>query len=198
MNLLFKIEPNIAIDIPGLSCTPNYITAEKERELLETIDRQPWMGDLKRRVQHYGYKYDYVSRAVSPENYLGPLPEWLDRLGQKIHADGLFPDVPDQVIVNEYLPGQGIAAHVDRTTCFTNAIASLSLASPCIMQFANPETGEKKDVFLEARSLAVFADEARYNWTHGIAARKSDKIDGFKIERRRRVSLTFRKVILEK
>ncbi|MCB9982107.1 MAG: hypothetical protein H6861_00305 [Rhodospirillales bacterium] len=44
MNLLFKIEPNTAIDISGLSYTPDYVTAEEEQNLLEIIDRQPWLG----------------------------------------------------------------------------------------------------------------------------------------------------------
>ena len=197
MDLLFEIETNTDVNIPGLTYTPEYISAARQEDLLFQLDQQPWLSDLKRRTQHYGYKYDYQTRAVSPDTYLGELPPWLDRLGRKLNADQLFPDIPDQVIINEYLPGQGISAHVDRTTCFTTAIASLSLGSSCIMQFANPVTGEKKNVFLEERSLAVFADEARYEWTHCIPARKSDKVDGFKIERGRRISLTFRKVILE-
>jgi hypothetical protein len=40
-------------------------------------------------------------------------------------------------------------------------------------------------------------DEARNEWLHGIAPRKSDMWEGQKYERQRRVSLTFRKVILE-
>ncbi len=195
--LLFDIEEETAPNIQGLSYIPDFITRDEESAFIAKIDQKPWLSDLKRRTQHYGYKYDYQTRAVSPDTYLGELPSWLDRLGRKLNADGLFPDIPDQVIINEYMPGQGISAHVDRTTCFTTAIASLSLGSSCIMQFANPVTGEKKDVFLEERSLAVFADEARYEWTHCIPARKSDKVDGFKIERGRRISLTFRKVILE-
>jgi hypothetical protein len=46
-------------------------------------------------------------------------------------------------------------------------------------------------------SLLVMKDEARYKWTHGIAKRKSDRYRGRTIVRRRRVSLTFRKVILD-
>ena len=28
------------------------------------MDARPWLSDLKRRVQHYGYKYDYRARAI--------------------------------------------------------------------------------------------------------------------------------------
>ena len=36
--------------------------------------------------------------------------------------------------VNEYLPGQGIAQHVDCVPCFGGTVASLSLLSPCTMR----------------------------------------------------------------
>ena len=37
--------------------------------------------------------------------------------------------------VNEYLPGQGIASHVDSHDAFSTAIFSLSLASGVVMDF---------------------------------------------------------------
>eukprot|EP01147_Barroeca_monosierra_P000767 gene767-4056_t len=52
------------------------------------------------------------------------------------------------------------------------------------------------EVYLPARCLAIIAGEARYKWTHGIAARKTDSVAGIPIPRERRVSLTFRKAIL--
>ena len=45
--------------------------------LLSRIDNQQWLGDLKRRVQHYGFKYDYRERKVNLELRIGALPEWL-------------------------------------------------------------------------------------------------------------------------
>lgn len=47
------------VQMEGLTYVENFITNEEERELLEHIDRGQWLFDLKRRVQHYGYKYDY-------------------------------------------------------------------------------------------------------------------------------------------
>jgi hypothetical protein len=38
--------------------------------------------------------------------------------------------------------------------------------------------------------------EARYDWLHGIAGRKTDIFEGRSIPRGRRVSLTFRNVII--
>lgn len=47
-------------------------------------------------------------------------------------------------------------------------------------------------IYLEPRSLLILKDDARYKWKHGITSRKSDN----GVKRQKRVSLTFRKVIL--
>lgn len=184
------------MDIPGLAYIPDFISTQEQDFLLAQIDQQAWLTNLKRRVQHYGYKYDYKARTVGNDAHLGPLPDWLSSISKKMHDDGIFPSAPDQVIVNEYLPGQGISAHIDCIPCFDGTIASLSLGSMCIMEFSNPKTGGKKSIVLEERSLIVLSGPARYEWQHAIPARKSDIIDGIKTERARRVSLTFRNVIL--
>ena len=185
--LLFNIPPEAVPDIPGLEYLPDFISAEEERALMKAIDGQPWLNDLKRRVQHYGYKYDYKERAVKPDSYLGPLPDWLGPVTHKL------PFKPDQAIVNEYEPGQGISAHIDCVPCFGATIASLSLGSGAIMQFSN--RNEKQEIYLEPRSLIVLSGEARFRWAHAIPARKSDTLGGFKIDRSRRLSLTFRTVL---
>lgn len=185
--LLFGISAPAAPDIPGLRYLPDFTSAEEERALIEIIDHQPWLNDLKRRVQHYGYKYDYKARAVTAASYLGPLPDWLMPSAQKL------PFKPDQAIVNEYQPGQGISAHVDCVPCFSDTIASLSLGSGTVMRFTNGQ--EKHELYLEPRSLIILSGPARYEWAHAIPARKSDVVDGIKIERGRRASLTFRNVI---
>lgn len=184
-----------AITIPGLSYRSNYIDEPEQRALLDTIDQQPWLTDLKRRVQHYGYKYDYKARTVTPELYLGPLPGWMMPLANRLHLNGLFSTTPDQAIINEYQPGQGISAHVDCVPCFGSEIASLSLGSACVMEFTHPHHNRQTKV-LEPCSLFILTGAARYDWQHCIPARKSDVIGCIKINRARRVSITFRNVIL--
>lgn len=196
-SLLMDQNTEPEINISGLTYIPDFISARKQDFLLSQIDQQSWLTGLKRRVQHYGYKYDYKARIVGNDAYLGLLPDWLSSISKKLHDKRIFPSVPDQVIVNEYLPGQGISAHIDCVPCFADTIASLSLGSPCLMEFSNPTTGEKKSIILEDRSLIVLAGPARYEWQHAIPARKSDLINGIKTERARRVSLTFRNVILD-
>lgn len=181
--------------ISGLTVKANYIDTAEHDRLLKIIDQQPWLTDLKRRVQHYGYRYDYKSRSVDPSMYLGPLPEWIAPLAKRLHKGGFISKVPDQVIINEYEPGQGIASHVDCIPCFGDTIISLTLGSACVMAFTNIKTGEEVPVLLEPRGLIVMQDAARYDWKHGIAARKSDVCEGQIIKRGRRVSLTFRSIL---
>lgn len=176
--------------ISGLAYIENYITSEEEARLIDLVDQAPWITDLQRRVQHYGYKYDYKKRLIDHSSYLGPLPDWLGALSQRLYTEKIFDEQPDQVIVNEYLPGQGIAPHIDLGSCFAGVICSLSLASRCVMDFTH--AGLTHSLALQPGSLLVMSGEARYKWKHGIKPRKIDD----KILRARRISLTFRKVFL--
>lgn len=183
------------MQIKGLSYIDNWINLEQSSNLIQFIDNQNWMNDLKRRVQHYGYIYDYKKRFVDKQSYLGKLPEPLNELALKLQE--LSGELPDQCIINEYLPGQGIYRHVDCEPCFTDWIYSLSLISPIIMNITSvPDEKLKKELILKPNSLLILTDEARYNWFHGIKSQNYDLINGQKIMRTRRVSITFRKVIL--
>ena len=112
--------------IGGLGYVKNYITEYQHDWLFTEIDKHEWLTDLKRRVQHYGFKYDYKARRVNYDMRIGELPEWLKRLSHKLHEDKHMPEVADQVIINEYLTGQGIAIHIDCEPCFKDTIVSLS------------------------------------------------------------------------
>jgi alkylated DNA repair dioxygenase AlkB len=180
--------------IPGLLYLPEVITPEEEAAYIHTIDAQPWDDSLSRRVQHYGYRYDYRARSLLPAAYIGPLPDWLAPLAIGIMDRASFSNMPNQVIVNAYLPGQGIALHTDCIPCFGPVIASLSLASACVMDFRCAETGVRHAMSLAPRSLLVLSEAARYVWRHGIAARRTDVVDGTIRPRARRISVTFRTV----
>jgi len=177
---------------PGASLTADWITPQQEAALIAFLDAGAWSDELKRRVRHFGYRYDYRARRATVESRIGPLPEMLQGLAERLVADGFFLAVPDQVIANEYLPGQGISAHVDCEPCFGEVIASLSLLLACEMRFACLGSGETRAVILPPRSLLLLAGPARHDWTHAIPARQSDVIDGLRVKRQRRVSLTFR------
>jgi len=180
--------------IDGLLYVPDYIDPAEHDTLLHMIDAQAWRGNLSRRTQHYGYVYDYRARRVDPSMRLGSLPTWLTPIAQRLAEDGFMPISADQAIINEYRPGQGIGAHIDCEPCFGDVVVSLSLGSTALMDFTYQR--DKVSIPLAPRSLVVLQNDARYLWKHGIAARKSDRIDNQRILRSRRVSTTFRKVIV--
>ncbi len=182
--------------IAGLNYISGFIDESTQSLLLEQIDRQEWLTDLKRRVQHYGYKYDYKARKIDRSMYLGSLPIWSQPLATKLTEAGYMTDFPDQLIVNEYEPGQGISAHVDCMTCFGSIVCAVTLGSGCAIDFTEVAGAQKESLFLECGSLLVLSGRARYDWKHAIPARKSDRCGALSIARSRRVSLTFRTVIL--
>lgn len=182
--------------INGLTYVPNFLTKLEENNYIKAINAEPWMSDIKRRVQHYGYKYNYKFRAIDYSMFLGQLPNWVLPMAHRLYAEKYIDVVPDQLIVNEYEPGQGIANHIDCEPCFGDTIISISLGSSCIMDFINVKTKQKIELLLEQGSLVVLTGEARYQWTHGIAQRKSDIYNGIRIDRKLRISMTFRKVII--
>ncbi len=187
----------------GLEYHPQLLTAQDEAELLAHIDNAdaPWLDDLSRRVQHFGYKYDYSARRLDDSAHIGPLPDWLARLALRVRSatseeakcllDAQRPF--EQAIINEYERGQGIAPHVDRD-CFGPVVATVSLGSAVNMDFRCDATSDGYVQRLEPGSLLLLHGVARSKWRHGIAKRRTDIWDGRKIERRRRVSITFRTI----
>ena len=120
---------------------------------------------------------------------------------------------PNQVLVNSYSPGSGIAPHKDGAERFhaTPGAAILSLASPVLIKFyKEPESSAAKgpgsllaSVLLEPRSLLCFSGESFVSVLHGIDATQSEVVGGdcvnappdqvgSVIERRTRLSLTCR------
>ncbi len=186
-------------DVPGLLYIPDFITPEDERRLTETIDAGEWRGDLKRRVQHYGWRYDYTARQVDSSMRLGSLPAWANDIGRRLVAEGLLAAPPDQVIVNEYKEDQGISRHVD-SPGFADGIVTISLLESWEMVFRHQRGTQKRKVNkrLERRSAMILTRAARYDWTHEIPARRheTDPSTGKRWKRKRRISLTFRRVVV--
>jgi alkylated DNA repair dioxygenase AlkB len=185
----------MSMPIAGLEYIPDFLDISEQAAYLKAIDNEEWLADLKRRVQHYGYSYPYKTRRIDRSMYLGDLPDWAKQLADRLFNERITPFVADQVIINEYLPGQGISAHIDSPLSFGDPIVSISLESNCVMNFQAIDRSECQ-LLLAPGSLLKLSGEARYKWKHSIAARKTDSYEGQIWKRSRRVSITLRQVKL--
>ena len=191
--------------VPGLAYVPDFISEREEEMLVEEIDRHDWSEELQRRVQHYGWRYDYKARHVDSTMRLGDLPRWADDLAERLVSKGLVSNLPDQVIVNEYIKNQGISPHIDSESSFDDGIATISLLESWEMIFSKKRgkgKPERQAVRLDRRSVAIMKNEARYDWKHEIPKRKTEpgtvepgRGKSGRVPRERRLSLTFRKVL---
>ena len=158
----------------GAAIVPDIVTEAEEQRILLRIAQAPWLTDLSRRVQHYGFRYDYRGRSAGRHAPAPAFPRWAD-----VVADRLTPLFdgrrPEQCIVNEYRPGQGIGMHADHAS-FGRIVVSLSLGDAWTMQFrpraARPYVREglatDEAALLPRRSALVLRADARSAFMHGI------------------------------
>ena len=183
--------------ICGLYYLCGFLDDHAQHALIECVDAQPWRTDLDRRVQHYGWRYDYRTRTVTSDMDLGPLPDWVADIASRLYSETkLFDQVPDQAIVNEYRPEQGIALHADRQ-CFGDTVATLSLGDDWEMRL-RPVKGTAKDdrrIMLARGSVLVLTADSRSRWMHGIDKRRTERSTIGLRDRLRRLSLTFRTML---
>ncbi|XP_048324919.1 alkylated DNA repair protein ALKBH6 homolog isoform X2 [Ziziphus jujuba] len=118
--------------LPTLIYIPDFVTESEQTALLNKIYEAPvskWKSVKNRRLQNWGGVV-HEKGLVSQE-----LPSWLTKITQKVHDDsGMFPLPINHVLVNEYLPDQGIMPHQDGPAYFP-VVAILSLGSPVVMDF---------------------------------------------------------------
>ena len=191
-----KLGVQDAASVPGLHFVEEFLTPEEQAYCVQRIDvaKGEWRNDLSRRVQHYGWRYDYKARAITPDMHLGSLPNWLANVAQKLYDEtGLFDRVPEQVIVNEYLPGQGIATHIDHKG-FGPTVCMVSLLDDWEMDFSK-NWKNKNPALLKQGSVVLLDGPARDIWQHGIAPRRSEPTTNGRRDRKRRLSMTFRTVL---
>jgi len=208
--------PKASLGVPGLTLLPEFVTPTEQLSVLDFLSTQPWRTDLARRTIHYGGTYCLMAprnatateRAAIEKTIItaSPIPHETQWLIDRMISHDLYKDAkrPEYCIVNEYLPGHGISAHVENFR-FDEPVCSLTLGDGDFMRFHElaqpddgsvrsgkaakaPRTGRKKDVWLPSGSLVVLRREARWRWQHEIVRGKSKgKGEGW-----RRVSLTYR------
>lgn len=206
---LIIIRPLIYFQVPPkVYYVPEFITEAEENAIISRVYDVPkpkWTQLLNRRLQNWGGIPH--SKGMIAET----IPEWLqDYLGRINRLNLMDGKVPNHVLVNEYLPGQGIMPHGDGPL-FYPTIATVSCGSHNVINFAEKDSrdGKKYSVLLERRSLLIVQCDMYENYLHGIDNVESDTIDenianyhqcsesyqiGQVIKRGTRISLTIRHV----
>ena len=178
--LALRLVPSV---IEGLTLHHDFVTEDEESVMLKTIDAEPWDVTIRRRTQHYGRRFDYHKKTVG--NDATPLPEGLriplvQRLCTAQPAMVPWPNADASCIqctINEYVPGIGIASHVDTHSAFEDGIASLTLGGGCAFRLQRASDGADLSIWLPPRSLLILRGAARYQWKHSISGRKFDRVE---------------------
>ncbi|XP_036895462.1 alpha-ketoglutarate-dependent dioxygenase alkB homolog 6 isoform X3 [Sturnira hondurensis] len=167
---------------PVIYYVPDFISKEEEEYLLRQVFNAPkpkWTQLSGRKLQNWGGLPH--PRGMVPER----LPLWLQRYVDKVSGLSLFGGLPaNHVLVNQYLPGEGI--------------------------MPRPPPRPATSLLLEPRSLLVLRGTAYTRLLHGIAAAWVDQLDtdflplnaaacrsaqpGACLVRGTRISLTIRRV----
>lgn len=188
MNSISLFEDEV-IQVPeGLAYAEEFLSQNEEMDVINWIDRQPWDHGYARRRQFYGKSYRDPSHST-------PVPPILDVFAVRLCELGFTMVRAEHVLINEYLPGQGIAAHVDEMPHPDCQVVTISLLDTYPMEFVHIEDGHKYEQWLARRSVAVMSGPSRTDWTHEIVKRKADLIQGGRRVRGRRVSLTYRTML---
>ncbi|CAH2084380.1 unnamed protein product [Euphydryas editha] len=189
-----------------------FITPEEEKHILSNIYAAPkpkWTQLSNRRLQNWG-GIPHNKGMIAEE-----IPKWLQTYLDKIHSLNLMNgNKPNHVLVNEYLPEQGILPHLDGSL-FYPTITTISVRSHTVLKFLQPVSNEcftLTPVFsflLEPRSLLVLQDKLFNYYLHSIEEVSEDILDdsianlnmcsdkyvkGTSVARDTRISLTIRHV----
>lgn len=159
--------------IEGLWYIENYLSEDElnmiKNKINEEIDLVPiTKSSASRKVAHYGYYYLYdrsgLKEAPKIPNYLESfvLPERINKL---VNED--LVNVPfEQLIINEYLPGQQIAFHIDHVKQFGPMIACITVGQSVPIKFKYGSV--EKIINVKEGSMYIMTEDARYKWQHSL------------------------------
>lgn len=173
---------------------------ETEEALLPVKNAQGKSSENSRRVLQYGYAYNYQSGNTREK--IEEMPHIIEVLRSVIPE--VWTDAPDdileklnQCIINRYLPGQGIGAHIDgkrgNRVDYGDTVVCFTFLSGRAMKFTREISTH--EVYTRPLSMYVMTGDARYEWTHEMVGRKSDIVGGRGIPRSECFSVTFRQVM---
>ena len=185
----------------GLFYFDNVITLEQAKDIVRKIDKDIWTCITpslnSRKVQQYGYNYNYTKSNVDME-IAQPMPEHIvglrDILTNKCKELNIINDdyVFDQCIINNYEIGQGISSHID-SLAFGDVIGCFTFENGAIMKFT--KNNEIFNQYVKPKSLYIMSGDSRYVYHHAMPQTLKDTFEGMTRHRGRRISVTFRCVL---
>ncbi|KAK2460452.1 hypothetical protein APHAL10511_007617 [Amanita phalloides] len=175
----------------GVWYIPNFVTSDEEEYLIRKINEtahQKWKELSNRRLQIWGG--EITQKGILFAQPLPPFLKIYPNIMARLKATGAFESSPhggpNHIILNEYLPGQGIMPHEDGPI-YHPVVATISLGSHSVLhyyQYAeesgltgnNTSLGKGRvtssipvmSLFLERRSLVITTDEMYASHLHGI------------------------------
>jgi alkylated DNA repair dioxygenase AlkB len=152
---------NLYLQCLMITITKEFITPQEELDLLSHIKPSRFVrGTARNRVYRYGSKLPYNAPMQGKS-----IPPWLDFVVNRIMEQGLLPERPDHVTINEYQKGQSIDWHIDSKTSGP-IITVLSLKSDAIMGMKDKNQTVQHSV--NGRSLLQMTDKERWDMEHCI------------------------------
>jgi alkylated DNA repair dioxygenase AlkB len=182
--------------ISGLSYQKDSISADLHLELINWLSEEKDFTSVSssansRKVLQYGYQYDYSRKSTQQK--AEPFPALI----QKVIKEAKLPVKLDrtqfnQCIVNRYLAGQGINAHIDHIN-YGPVIVCFTVGGGAELEFSRND--ETYGLYTEPASVYVMEKDARYIWKHAMRGKLYDSLDSEKIKRTTRYSITYRMVL---
>jgi alkylated DNA repair protein alkB homolog 6 len=204
----------VSLDPAFVFYQPTVLTASQQADLIGWLQGLPpatSQGELA-----CWNTLTFAKRRVAM--FESPLPDPLASIAAAMVTAGIFEQQqpPNHVLVNEYLPGQGILAHTDGPL-YQPRTATISLGgSPVLFKLAKRLTADKigvqhnrtaVEILLDGGgSLVVFCQDAYTNYVHSIddqameeqtSSKCVNSKAGLRIVRGYRMSLTFRFKLLQ-
>jgi len=177
-----------AFDIPGLFYIKNYLTESEVELCMDKINSEINFEPISnspnsRMVAHFGYYYSYDRSGVRPAT---TIPDYLERLVDMDKINNLCGNIInspfDQLIINEYKPGQQISPHIDHVKQFGPIIACITVGKSVPINFKSGSV--EKTISIDAGSMYIMTGPARYQWLHSLKNKTSET----------RYSLTYRTI----
>jgi alkylated DNA repair dioxygenase AlkB len=196
--------------VSGLYYIPNALSTSEERSYIKYMESDNFKQFLKstnkssnkesRLVAYFGSNYNVLKSK--PDDQSAPqIPLPIYELGQL--ALQILPRPPrsdgtsweyNMVVLNRYdgANKQGIGKHIDADG-FGHTVISYTFNSGSTMRFTRSGY-DPVDVYVKPRSLYIMTGESRSKWAHEMPARASDMVDGNRLPRGVRYSITMRMI----